>query len=81
MAFEPCCVGRGVASVRHLSGSRSYTYYSMQSLRDTFKQFEAEGTVFGAIGKKDFHSTRWVSPPRQAGYAVRRVVFSDRQSD
>ena len=63
MAIEPCCVGRGVASVRHLSGSRSYTYYSMQSLRDTFKRFEAEGTVFGAIGKKDFHSTRWVSPP------------------
>ena len=65
MAMESCCVGRGVAAVRHLSGSCSYTYYSMQSLRDTFQQFEAEGTVFGAIGKRDFLSMRWVSPPNR----------------
>ena len=63
MAMEPCCIGRGIAAVRHLSGSRSYTYYSMRSLRNIFKRFEAEGTVFGAIGKKDFCSMLWVSPP------------------
>ena len=65
MAMESCCVGRGVAAVRHLSGSCSYTYYSMRALRDTFQQFEAEGTVFGAIGKRDFLSMRWVSPPNR----------------
>ena len=64
MAMEPCCVGRGVAAVRHHSGSRSYTYYSMQSLRDTFERFEAEGTVFGSVSKKDFHAMPWVSPPQ-----------------
>ena len=63
MAIEPCCVGRGVAAVRHRSGSRSYTYYSMQSLRDTFERFEAEGTVFGSVSRKDFHAMPWVSPP------------------
>ena len=64
MAMEPCSVGRGVAAVRHQSGSRSYTYYSMQSLRDTFERFEAEGTVFGSVNKKDFHGMPWISPPQ-----------------
>ncbi len=63
MAMEPCCIGHGIAAVRHLSGSRSYTYYSMRSLRNIFERFEAEGIVFGAIGKKDFRSMLWVSPP------------------
>ena len=66
MAMEPCCVGRGVAAIRHLSGSRSYTYYSMRSLSETFGRFEAEGTVFGSIGKKDFHAMSWVVPPAEA---------------
>ena len=63
MAIEGCCVGRGVAAVRHHSGSRSYTYYSMRSLRDKFQRFEAEGTVFGSVSKKDFNSLPWISPP------------------
>jgi len=54
MAYEDCCVGRGLAALRHKSGSRSYTYYAMQSLGEQFKRFEAEGTVFGSINKKQF---------------------------
>ena len=56
MAYETCCVGRGVAAVRHKSGSRSYTYYAMLSLGERFKRFEAEGTVFGSINKKQFQN-------------------------
>ncbi len=56
MAYETCCVGRGVAAVRHKSDSRSYTYYAMQSLGERFKRFEAEGTVFGSINKKQFQN-------------------------
>jgi len=52
MAYETCCVGRGVAAVRHKSRSRSYTYYAMLALGERFKSYEAEGTVFGAINKK-----------------------------
>ena len=54
MAMERSCIGRGVASVRHKSTSRSYTYYWMKSLRDQFKVHEAGGTVFGSINKADF---------------------------
>jgi type I restriction enzyme S subunit len=64
MAAEDCAIGRGVAAVRHKSGSRSYTYYSIRSLEDVLARFNAEGTVFGCVGKKDFHAIRYLFPPR-----------------
>ncbi|MBL3601060.1 MAG: restriction endonuclease subunit S [gamma proteobacterium endosymbiont of Lamellibrachia anaximandri] len=54
MAAQDCCIGRGVSASRHKSDSRSYTYYSMHQLREHFKVYEAEGTVFGSINQKDF---------------------------
>ncbi|MBW2343916.1 MAG: restriction endonuclease subunit S [Deltaproteobacteria bacterium] len=62
MALKPCSIGRGVAAVRHKSGSRSYTYYAMRLLEDDFARFEAEGTVFGSINKKDFLSLNCIIP-------------------
>src|ERR1039458_2544121 len=62
MAVEDCAIGRGVAAVRHKSGACSYTYYSMRSLEVEFTKFEAEGTVFGSINKKDFHNLGWITP-------------------
>ncbi|MFO0911346.1 MAG: restriction endonuclease subunit S [Pirellulales bacterium] len=63
MASEDCAIGRGVAAVRHKTGCRSYTYQFMSSISDVFARFDAEGTVFGSIGKKDFHSIAHVRPP------------------
>jgi len=65
MAIERCCIGRGVATARHLTGSRSYTFYFMRSLRPLFDRFEAEGTVFGSLGKNDFRAIGCVCPPEQ----------------
>jgi type I restriction enzyme, S subunit len=76
LAAEKCCVGRGVAAVRHKSGSRSYTYYFMRSLESAFEQFEAEGTVFGAINKADFHALERVAPPLAFVEAFENRVFS-----
>jgi len=56
MAAEDCAIGRGVAAVRHKTGARSYTYQLICSLKDVFTGFEAEGTVFGSIGKNDFNA-------------------------
>ena len=63
MASEKCAIGRGVAAIRHKTGSRSYTYYTMHSLEEDFKQFEAGGTVFGSINKTDFQNLKVVIPP------------------
>ncbi len=64
MAFDECCIGRGVGAIRHKSSSHSYTYYSMLHLRERFNTFEAEGTVFGSIHQKDFKALKWLSSDR-----------------
>jgi type I restriction enzyme, S subunit len=75
MAAEKCCIGRGVAAVRHKSSSRSYTYYAMESLRSIFDRFEAEGTVFGSLSKRDFHGLTFLLPPRQIVSAFEKLAY------
>jgi type I restriction enzyme S subunit len=75
MASGECAVGRGVAAIRHASGSRSYTYYYMRSLEPDFARFEAEGTVFGSINKDDFHAIERPSPPRRVVEAFETAMF------
>jgi type I restriction enzyme S subunit len=65
MAIEKCCIGRGVAAIRHKSGSRSYTYYTMHSLSDLFLEFEVGGTVFGCINKNDFQGIKHIVPQKR----------------
>ncbi|MFH1044152.1 MAG: restriction endonuclease subunit S [Pseudomonadota bacterium] len=64
IAIEACAVGRGVAAVRHHSGSRSFTYHAMHNLGEHFGKFEGEGTVFGSINKADFERLPFVAPPK-----------------
>ncbi len=75
MALERCSVGRGVAAIRHKSGSRSYTYCAMLSLGDVFGDFEAEGTVFGCINKDDFHRIKFIAPPPQLVLNFEKAAF------
>ncbi len=65
MANEECCIGRGVAAVRHKSSAKSFTYHSMANLYPDFARFEAEGTVFGSINKDCFEKLRFVIPPTE----------------
>ena len=51
MAWERCCIGRGVASLRHKSRSSSYTYHSLHAIRHHITRYDDSGTVFGAINK------------------------------
>ncbi|WP_208110757.1 restriction endonuclease subunit S [Aquabacterium commune] len=62
MAIERCCIGRGVASVRHPKDYRGFAFYAMRSLGEQFKMFDSEGTVFGSINKKDFQALPVISP-------------------
>ena len=64
IAIEPCAIGRGVAAVRHLSSSRSFTYHAMHNLGEHFGKFEGEGTVFGSINKADFERLPFIAPPQ-----------------
>jgi type I restriction enzyme S subunit len=62
MALEDCCLGRGVAGVRHPRGYRSFAFYATRGLRSKFDLFDSEGTVFGSINKKDFQGLPVVAP-------------------
>jgi len=75
MAYERCCFGRGVAVVRHKSGSRSYTYYAMRALGEGFKSYEAEGTVFGAITKKQFQNLPSIAPQPEVVSLFEELVY------
>lgn len=80
MAPFECCIGRGVSAIRHKSNSSSYTYYSMLWLKGHFKQFEAEGTVFGSISKSDFSNIKNIKPPENIVVAFENIVsFLDKK--
>ena len=75
MAWERCCVGRGVAGLRHQSGSRSYTYYSAWGIQQELKAFEHTGTVFGSISKKQFRAVEVVEPARPMISAFETLIW------
>jgi type I restriction enzyme S subunit len=76
MADEECCIGRGVAAVRHKSGATSFTYHAMASLYPDFAAFEAEGTVFGSINKQNFENLKFIIPPPKVVAAYERKARS-----
>ena len=80
MANEKCCIGRGVAAIRHQTESRSYTYYAMQFLQEDFHQYEAEGTVFGSINKENFETLSQFRPPDDIIEAFECMVYPMDQS-
>ena len=62
MAWERCCIGRGVAALRHKSASSSFTYYSAWVIQGEISEYEHTGTVFGAINKRQFEALQTVEP-------------------
>ena len=74
MALERCCLGRGIAGIRHPYGFRSFAFYSALALRQQFDVFDKEGTVFGSINKKDFHALPIVEPDRALLKAFENVA-------
>ena len=62
MAWEKCCIGRGVAALRHKSCSISFGYYLIREIQSTLQEYEQTGTVFGAINRKQFEAVRVIEP-------------------
>jgi type I restriction enzyme S subunit len=62
MTWERCCIGRGVAALRHKSGSMSFSYYCTWRVQTVLREYEHTGTVFGAINKCQFEALRMVEP-------------------
>ena len=51
VAYERCCIGRGLGSIHSRSGYQSFVLYTMFALRPQLDVFNGEGTVFGSINR------------------------------
>ena len=86
-AVSDCCIGRGIAALRHKSGCETYTYYSMMDLSRNLKSFDSEGTVFGSINQKDLKALQVIKPSNNlvevfthtAGTLDQQILNSDNQ--
>jgi type I restriction enzyme S subunit len=65
MAKNKCCIGRGLAAFNYKFNKTyySYTYFKIKTLVDIFKEYNNEGTVFGAITKADINLIKVTIPP------------------
>ena len=62
VAFEPCCLGRGLAGIQSNSGHQSFVLYTMFALKQQLDMFNGEGTVFGSINKNDLANLPVIIP-------------------
>ena len=74
MAWERCCVGRGLAVIRHKAPSPSYSYYTVHALLQRLHAHQTSGTVFGAITKRQLASLPVLVPSRELVRAFEEVV-------
>ena len=62
MAWEQCCIGRGIAALRHKTAATSYSYYFTWTIQPALREYEQTGTVFGAINKNQFEALQVLEP-------------------
>ena len=74
MAWEQCCIGRGVAALRYRSGAVSFGYCAVQALQTHMREYEHTGTVFGAINRKQLARLPLQQPSADVVRAFERLV-------
>ena len=62
VAFESCCLGRGLAGIHSNNGCQSFVLYTMFALKQQLEIFNGEGTVFGTINKNDMANLPVIIP-------------------
>ena len=74
LARTDCCIGRGIAALRHKSGCSSFTYYSVLQLGQALSSYDSEGTVFGSINQKNLNSLLVITPPKEILSVFSQIV-------
>lgn len=64
VAYEDCCIGRGLSSIRSKDSHQSFVLYTMLALREELNVFNEEGTVFGSINRDALNSMPVSIPPK-----------------
>lgn len=63
VAYEECCIGRGLAAIRSKDKHQSYVLYTLFTLKNQLDIYNGEGTVFGSINKDTLNSMGITIPP------------------
>jgi type I restriction enzyme S subunit len=65
VAYEDCCIGRGLGAIRSKDGHQSFVLYTMFALREQLNVYNGEGTVFGSINRDALNSMPVDIPPKE----------------
>ena len=63
VAYEDCCIGRGLGAIRSKDSHQSFVLYTMFAIREQLNVFNGEGTVFGSINRDALNSLSINIPP------------------
>ena len=63
VAYEECCIGRGLAAIHSRDNHQSFVLYTLFALKRHLDVFNGEGTVFGSINKDSLNSIGITIPP------------------
>ena len=74
VAYERCCIGRGLGAIHSKSGHSSFILYTMLALKPQLDVFNGEGTVFGSINRDALCSIPVFIPSEQEINAFERIV-------
>lgn len=56
VAYERCCIGRGLGAIHSKTGHSSFILYTMFAIRPQLDVFNGEGTVFGSINRDSLNT-------------------------
>lgn len=65
VAYEKCCIGRGLSAIHSKTGNSSFVLYTMFALKPRLDVFNGEGTVFGSINRNDLSNLPINIPPTE----------------
>ena len=65
IAYEECCIGRGLAAIHSKYNHQSFVLYTLFTLKKRLDVFNGEGTVFGSINKNSLNSMEILIPPKE----------------
>ena len=74
VAYERCCIGRGLGAIHGRNGYQSFVLYTMFALRPQLDVYNGEGTVFGSINRNALNDMPIDIPSEDAISAFEAVV-------
>lgn len=74
VAYEECCIGRGLGAIHSKDNHQSYVLYTVLSLKENFEVYNGEGTVFGSINRDGLNNMEIVIPPAKVRDSFEELV-------